>query len=124
RERREKVALDGALQGARAEVCGEALLQKELDGRLVPLDRPLPRAEAAPREHVVQLFPQKVAHDAAPQGAEDDDAVNAVDELAPECARDGALHRACGELRFLRETYRSAVRKRRAEVRGHDDDRV
>ena len=123
RERREQVTLDGTLEGPRAEVGREALSQKEVDGRLVPLHRPLTRAEAATAEHVVQLLAQDVAHRRERERAEDHHAVDAVDELASEGAANGALDCRRGELRLLvRKPDARARGERGAEVRGHDDD--
>ena len=52
RERRQQVALEAALQRARAQVGGEAVVQQEVDGRLLDLDRPLAPAQAAARGRV------------------------------------------------------------------------
>ena len=98
---------------------GAPLLESELsaDRRGYEGALALARAQAPPPEHVVQLLAQEVAHDAATERAKNDDAVNAVDELAPERTPDRALDRTRCKLRLLlRKSYPCAVRQGRAEV--------
>ena len=83
-ERRQQVALDRALERTGAEVGREALRDDELGRGLVQLDRPGPRAQAAPREHLAQLLLQQLAHLLELERAEHDHAVDAVQELRPE----------------------------------------
>ena len=94
RERRQEVPLDRALQRPRAEVGREALGEQELERGIVELDRPLAPAQAAPREHRLQLGGQDLAHHRARQRPEDDRAVDPVEELGPERARHRLLDAA------------------------------
>ena len=119
------VLLHGPLQRPRAELGAEALLDQEVDRRLVPLDRPRPHPEAAPPEHVRQLLLEQAAHDLAPERAEDDDPVEAVEELRPERAGDRLDHvRGVEPAGAAGEADARAARDRRAEVRGEDDHAV
>ena len=93
RDLRQQVPLDGTLERPGAELGAEALLDQEVDRGLVPLDRPGLHPEAAPAQDVRELLLQQAAHDFTAERLEDDDAVEAVEELRPERPLDGFHHR-------------------------------
>jgi hypothetical protein len=59
-----------------------------------------------------------------PSGLEDDDVVDAVQELGPEVAVQCAHHLLGCFFEILFRAHASALQERRADVRGHDEDGV
>ena len=76
--------LDRSLQGTRAELRRESLLDQKRVGGLVELDRPGPAAQPAALEHLAKLLVEKRTHLCALERPEDDNAVDAVQELGAE----------------------------------------
>ena len=87
RKCRSTARLSGRAPRSGVKPCGE----QELQRRVVELDRPLAPAQPAPREHRLQLGREDLAHHRPRQRPEDDRAVDPVEELGPERARDRLL---------------------------------
>ncbi len=86
---RQEVPLYGALERAGTQLRTEPLLDEVVDSGLVPLHGPRLHPEAAPVEDVGELLLEQAAHDVTAERAEDDDAVEAVQELGSERPADG-----------------------------------
>ena len=123
-ERGEQVALDRALERPGPELRREAAVDEQRERRLVVLDRPRPSAQAAPVLDLAELLLEQRAHLLAGEGPEDDDAVEAVEELGPERLRDDPLDPlgAEGLIGAPVEADRRPARDGRADVRREDED--
>ena len=92
RDPRQQVPLHRPLERAGAELGAEPLLDQEVDAASSHSTAHGLHPEAAALEHVVELLLEQAAHDLAAERAEDDDAVEPVQELGAERAVDGLEH--------------------------------
>jgi hypothetical protein len=83
-ERREHVLLDRAPERARAHLAGEAPAQDDFDRARVPFHRPGAVTEPAALRDGAELLGDEPPHRLARERPEDDDAVEAVEELRAE----------------------------------------
>ena len=117
------MALHRPSQRTGAEIAGEPAIEQEVDGRLVDLDRPVAIGQAPAAERGLHLLVDDPAHDRPRERPEDDDAVEAVDQLGAEDVAHGPLHPLARERArtALAEAERLTRLDRRAEI-GRDDD--
>ena len=83
--------LNRASQRSRAEVGCEALVEKELDRRVLPFNRPLFRSQSATTECLPKFLLKNCTHDFPTQRIKDNDIVESVDKFPSKRPVDG-LH--------------------------------
>src|SRR5919202_7085747 len=118
RQRLDQVLLDGPLERPRAVHRVEALASHQLFGRVGELEPHL--ALGQPLAQPAQLDLDDALDLLQAQRVEDDDLVDAVDQLGPE-VRPHGVHDPLADLVFA---HAALVDPLRAQVAGHDDDRV
>ena len=83
-ERRDDILVDRPLERTRAHFRREALFEKELQRRRLPLHRPFAILEAAPLKHAPEFLLENAAHEIAAERLKHDHLVEPVLELGPE----------------------------------------